>query len=174
MNRHRRLSIGLAVGGFCLAAAGWAFAQTGGAETSQPGVVLTKLVGPVYPPLARQASIQGDVNLSVHVRADGSVSSVDLISGHPMLAPAAVESAKGSQFECRGCVNDANLYSLTYAFELRENADCCDRLPNETAVEQVQNRITVVTPRFRIVDLNAELVKIRSIKCLYLWKCGYH
>ena len=55
---------------------------------------LIKRVGPVYPPLARQARIQGTVFLKVVVSKAGEVRSVEVISGHPMLVPSAVEAAK--------------------------------------------------------------------------------
>jgi TonB family protein len=46
---------------------------------------------PKYPPIARLARIDGDVALSVTVAADGTVSKVAFVSGHPMLR-LAVES----------------------------------------------------------------------------------
>ena len=66
-------------------------------------VVLTKLSPPVYPPLARQARITGDVKIAIGIRQDGSIVSAEVISGHPMLKQAALESAQKSIFECRGC-----------------------------------------------------------------------
>ena len=57
------------------------------------GLLKTR-VSPVYPPLARQARIQGTVMLSVTVDQDGNVQDISLISGHPMLAPAAIEAVK--------------------------------------------------------------------------------
>jgi TonB family protein len=56
--------------------------------------VLVKKVAPVYPPLARQARIQGTVILNVVIDKSGNVYDVQLVSGHPMLAPAAVEAVK--------------------------------------------------------------------------------
>jgi TonB family protein len=44
---------------------------------------------PEYPPLARQARIQGTVRFNVVIGVDGRVSNMTLISGHPLLAPAA-------------------------------------------------------------------------------------
>ena len=55
---------------------------------------LCKKVNPVYPPLARQARIQGTVVLQVRINKTGDVETIDLISGHPMLAPAAVTAVK--------------------------------------------------------------------------------
>jgi TonB family protein len=51
-------------------------------------------VAPAYPPLARQARIQGMVVLKVHISKSGDVEEMQLISGHPLLAPAAIEAVK--------------------------------------------------------------------------------
>jgi len=57
------------------------------------GLVIRK-VQPTYPPLARQARIQGQVMLQALISKDGSIENLRLISGHPMLAPAALEAVK--------------------------------------------------------------------------------
>jgi TonB family protein len=57
------------------------------------GLIQNK-VAPVYPPLAKQARIQGTVNLRVQVSKTGDVEKEELISGHPMLASAAIEAVK--------------------------------------------------------------------------------
>src|SRR5579872_14510 len=49
---------------------------------------------PNYPPLARQARIQGTVVLHAVIGKDGGIQNLTLISGHPMLAPAAIEAVK--------------------------------------------------------------------------------
>lgn len=51
-------------------------------------------VAPVYPPLARQARIQGTVILSIIINKLGEVRDTQLVNGHPMLVPAAVEAVK--------------------------------------------------------------------------------
>jgi len=56
--------------------------------------LLIKKVDPTYPPLARQARVQGTVLLQTEINEDGTVETLRLISGHPMLAPAAIEAAK--------------------------------------------------------------------------------
>jgi protein TonB len=53
-----------------------------------------KDVKPVYPPLARQARIQGTVVLHAVISKDGSIEGLTLVSGHPMLAPAAIDAVK--------------------------------------------------------------------------------
>ncbi len=50
-----------------------------------------KKVDPIYPPLAR---IQGTVTLQVVINKAGDVENIKLYSGHPMLAPAAIDAVK--------------------------------------------------------------------------------
>jgi periplasmic protein TonB len=56
--------------------------------------LLIKKVQPAYPPLARQARIQGQVLLQAEISKDGAIQNLRLISGHPMLAPSAIEAVK--------------------------------------------------------------------------------
>ena len=56
--------------------------------------LLIRKIQPAYPPLARQARIQGAVLLQAEISKDGSIQNLRLISGHPMLAPAAIEAVK--------------------------------------------------------------------------------
>jgi periplasmic protein TonB len=53
-----------------------------------------KFQQPNYPPLARQARIQGTVVLHAVIGKDGAIENLTLVSGHPMLAPAAIEAVK--------------------------------------------------------------------------------
>ena len=56
--------------------------------------LLIRKVTPNYPPLARQARIQGQVVLQAEISKEGTIQNLQLISGHPMLAPAAIEAVK--------------------------------------------------------------------------------
>jgi len=49
---------------------------------------------PVYPPLAMQARISGVVRLNAIIGKDGTVQKVTLVSGHPLLAPPAMEAVR--------------------------------------------------------------------------------
>jgi len=51
-------------------------------------------IEPTYPPLARQARIQGVVVLTAMIDRDGNIQNLRLVSGHPMLAPAAIDAVK--------------------------------------------------------------------------------
>ena len=59
----------------------------------QSGLLIRK-VQPSYPPLARQARIQGTVVLQAQISKTGDIENLQLVSGHPMLAPAAIEAVK--------------------------------------------------------------------------------
>ena len=56
--------------------------------------LLVKRVSPEYPLQARLGRIQGAVFLHVIISKTGDVATVDLISGHPSLAPAAIKAVK--------------------------------------------------------------------------------
>jgi protein TonB len=49
---------------------------------------------PVYPPLARQARIQGTVRFNAIIGRDGTIQNLQLVSGHPLLVPSAQEAVK--------------------------------------------------------------------------------
>ena len=57
------------------------------------GLLITTIL-PVYPPLARQAHVQGAVVLDADIAKDGTVEALRTISGHPMLIPAALDAVK--------------------------------------------------------------------------------
>jgi periplasmic protein TonB len=56
--------------------------------------LLIRKINPTYPPLARQARIQGQVILQAEISKDGTIENLKLVSGHPMLAPAAIDAVK--------------------------------------------------------------------------------
>jgi protein TonB len=49
---------------------------------------------PVYPPLAKQARIQGVVRFTAIIGRDGTIQNLTLVSGHPLLVSAAQEAVK--------------------------------------------------------------------------------
>jgi protein TonB len=49
---------------------------------------------PLYPPLARQARIQGSVVLHAIIDKDGKVAQLEVISGHPLLVQSALDAVK--------------------------------------------------------------------------------
>ncbi len=57
------------------------------------GLLIHK-VQPSYPPLARQARIQGTVVLQALIGKDGNIQNLHVVSGHPMLTNSALEAVK--------------------------------------------------------------------------------
>jgi protein TonB len=55
---------------------------------------LVHRVEPVYPPMARTARVQGSVVLEAIIDKVGTIKNLQLISGHPLLAGAAVEAVR--------------------------------------------------------------------------------
>jgi len=56
--------------------------------------LLIKKVDPEYPREAREQHIQGMVVLKVEISKEGDVVKLELISGDPVLAPAAIQAVK--------------------------------------------------------------------------------
>ena len=56
--------------------------------------LLVSKVQPEYPADAKDQRIQGEVRLVVTVDKEGNVYKVELISGHPLLAPSAMEAVR--------------------------------------------------------------------------------
>jgi len=55
---------------------------------------LIRQVRPVYPPLARQARIQGTVKLTAIIAKNGTIEKLEVMGGHPLLIPAALSAVK--------------------------------------------------------------------------------
>ena len=122
-----------------------AIAQSQSPAGESPTSAVTVMFAPLaYPPLARQARISGDVQVDVRVRPDGSVAEAKMFSGHPMLAPAAVENSRQSHYECNRCIGETE-YRVTYTFGFIEDLTAYDRFEDRP---------------------------VRAGKCLYFWKCG--
>ena len=82
------------------------------ATSTQGEAVLVALSEPAFPPLARMANVEGTVAVSVTVRLDGTTEA-SLVSGHPLLKEAALDSAEQSHFECRSCTAPVYIPSFT-------------------------------------------------------------
>lgn len=156
--------------------------QSANSVASQSSAVVTKLATPIYPQLARQTSLQGDVSVSVGVRLDGSVESAVATSGYALLQQAALDSAQHSQYECHGCTDPITPLSLSYTFQLKDvgcgqtvpaSASTVLRESKPTTLEtQPKNHVLVVAEGACIIDYWPDRTKVRSFKCLYLWKCA--
>lgn len=68
-----------------------------GGNVRQPKLIHE--VRPVYPPLARQARIQGVVKINAIVSRDGAVQSLQVAGGHPLLLAAAMDAVRQWRYE---------------------------------------------------------------------------
>jgi TonB family protein len=156
--------------------------QKSGTVDPKAEAVLVSFSKPAYPLLARQANIWGEVIVAVTVRPDGTSEAV-VVSGHPMLKQAALDSATQSHFECRSCSVPVT-YSLVYSFKQTEEGNCCDALSVPAKVEQElqatdrqgtsQTRVTISAEHGCLCDPSFVTTKrkARSWRCLYLWQCS--
>jgi protein TonB len=65
--------------------------KQGGNVTAASIITQTR---PLYPPLARQARIQGNVVLHAIIDKDGKVAQLEVISGHPLLVQSALDAVR--------------------------------------------------------------------------------
>jgi len=86
---------------------------------------------PRFPPLANQARILGTVAIEVRFKGcELDPASPHLVSGHPMLAPAAMESLKQSILRCGDFANSkATVYYEFGAYEDHPGDTCETRNP---------------------------------------------
>jgi len=145
-------------------------------NATQESVMLRELYEPIYPRLAKQARVQGDVVVKLAVKRDGTVEIVEAVSGPPMLMSASLESAKKSKFDCSSCTEALTLSRVVYTFQavpLQYDANC-EVIPDARypQVTQTQNHVTVIDQSVGICD-PMSIVKVRGAKCLYLWRCGH-
>jgi TonB family protein len=54
---------------------------------------------PPYPPLARQARVQGTVRMQAVIAKDGTVAHLEAVSGHPLLLDAALDSVRQWRYQ---------------------------------------------------------------------------
>ena len=150
-------------------------------DATKAEVVLASLSKPTFSPLARQANVEGEVVVDVTVRQDGSTEAT-VVKGHPLLKQAALDSAMQSRFECRACSAPLS-YTLVYTFARTCEGSCCDGMGAPVKVEQEpqsydeqgrpQTRVTISTEKICLCDPSFTVTKkVRSMKCLYLWKCS--
>ena len=151
--------------------------------TSQNHAIIKKLSPPIYPPLARQTRVAGEVVIDVEVNSDGTVASASVVRGHPLLGMAALDSAKHSIFVCSDCGASTQNYVVTYGFKLDDIGGCATGAPSPKSdsqpelpyprVSQIENHVTITDRYVSTCDLGPDPIsKVRSIKCLFLWRCA--
>ena len=70
-------------------------------------------VNPTYPPIARQARIQGVVRLEAIIAKDGSIQNLRVIQGHPLLVQSALQAVRQWRY-APTLLNDQPVEVITY------------------------------------------------------------
>jgi TonB family protein len=94
---QQRWFVFLAASAFVCSASPPAISQTQQEAATKRSIVQQS--APAYPPLARSMALQGVVRLEAVVSADGSVKTVDVRGGHPVLAQAAANAVRRWRWE---------------------------------------------------------------------------
>jgi TonB family protein len=152
-----------------------AIAQSAPADPPSPVVVPIDLPRPPYPLIAQSARVQGELTVTVHVRADGTVASASVTGRDiPLLSPGALSAAQQSHFECRGCAEAAGQYSIVYAFSMEGRAGPSGQIDQPPAVSDSpgRSRVTTMVEMPPAVCAYRAEYAARSAKCLWLWNCG--
>jgi TonB family protein len=144
-------------------------------DAPQGQASIVRLPTASYPAMALAAHVWGPVELSIAVRPDGTVASVEVIGGPPMLRDAAVESAKQTQFKCAGCAVSEKHFRVVYRYELAEPYYCDPPDKSYPRISQSAGVVTITGQPAGTCDPmgSVERVRVRSAKCLYRWKCGW-
>jgi TonB family protein len=113
------------------------------AAQTEPSLLLANI--PKYPPVARQARIEGVVRLTFLLPANGlQPTNVEVVSGHPMLKGAAVENVKTWRFEQNPYAVERK-YETTFKYRL-------------SGVESAGRRIKATFDSFREVEVVTDVV----------------
>jgi TonB family protein len=149
-----------------------AIASSAGAQAP---VVITPIEWPkpIYPQIAESARVQGDVEVSIDVRADGSVETARAVSGPLLLRESAEQAARRTRFECRGCGDRATQYSLHVSFRLLSESAPARPEPPPLIVSPTQGWVTVhLMEQQHQIHVHYATLRVRAPECLYLWRCG--
>lgn len=174
MNRHfLTLVLTAAAAGICGTVGSAAAQVTPGAHAGPGTVVPVNVTRPAYPAIAVSARVQGTVEVNIGVRPDGRVDSAAIVRAAPLLDEVALEAARSSTFECRGCTDASTPYSLVFAFELESGAQtpAGDPPPDVISTTPSQSRVRIVAEMPTLIA-DFVYITVRSPKCLYLWQCG--
>jgi TonB family protein len=145
------------------------------AQDERPSVTVVKLGDSIYPPMALAARVSGEVKLNVTITPDGSEIAITVQSGPAMLRQAAVDSATRAVFRANGNASGGT-YPVTCRFVLEDATKCGDeRDSSYPHIGFDQNVVTITEQPALICDPAGTVatVRFRSIRCLYLWRCGY-
>jgi TonB family protein len=120
---------------------------------------LTKRVNPEYPPLAREARIQGTVRLQAIIGYDGTITQLEVVSGHPLLAQASLDAVRQWQYQTT-LLNGEPIEvetTIDVVFTLEEDPVPDGQDPAAAEHQQALKKITTLMQGGRFEDAVTEL-----------------
>jgi TonB family protein len=116
-----------------------------GLPVLSPKPAAVSVVQPAYPPLARQARIQGVVSLAVAISPDGHVTNLTVLRGHPLLVQTAIEAVRQWVYSP---VPQAGMFEEDVNFTLSQNEiEQTPPLPADTPRKQANLQLPALSPR---------------------------
>jgi TonB family protein len=173
---------------FCLAVGACSLTAIGQQQPSTDGSRQAPVIADVkpspYPQLAFAAHVSGVVELDLAVRHDGTLQSAEVASGPAMLRQAALGAVQQARFECQGCGDSPTQIHIAVQYTLGNVRPCSETEESSSAslekdsylqVSHSANTITITDRPIGTCDYAATISKnsARSIKCLFLWHCGW-
>jgi TonB family protein len=94
-----------------------------------------------YPNVARAAQIEGAVDVEIRINGDGAVSSVNALSGHPLLKQAAEKNVRRWRFDS----SSTGSRTLTVTYEFKLELPKIYYTPEPRNVFDLPTRVAVIT-----------------------------
>ncbi len=92
-------------------------------RAQSPAPVLTAAPNIQYPPIARAAHVSGDVTVTFAINPDGTTTSVQPVSGQPMLLNPTVDRIKHWTFRTPLPLNAQTYFEAKYSFTIKTSDD---------------------------------------------------
>lgn len=125
---------------------------------------------PEYPRNTQLAHIEGKVVVKF-VLQQGNAIGIQEQTGHVLLVPAAIQSLKMSRLECVHCDEQAQTFTVVFDFRVASH-NCDDPEVPTQAILESPTHVTIVSQAVCTSDPVAHYIKMRSIRCLFLWRCA--
>jgi len=120
---------------------------------------------PIYPPMAKQARIQGVVRLEATISPEGRVTNLKVISGHPLLVQAALDAVKQWVYKPTLLYGEAVevITTIDVNFTLNEGSAFAGSLLAAEAVDRGEQALRInpedVATRSRLLEHYAAVIR---------------
>lgn len=117
---------------------------------ASPGWLPARILGTSYPRIAQLARLGGEVKARALIRSDGSVSRVEILSGHPLLGRTVEANLMRWTFRSANKEIKGN-ESFTVTYEFRIEGVCREGACKEECWLEYPNRVICVSEAPRVI-----------------------